>query len=215
MYIEHFYRARDYLTQHGLKPSVVMGSPVSESDLKSLDGETDFPMPLELRQFYLEMGDGFAFIPDDRETSKFVGWDPMHLADHRISNKGFGSAIEEDASDEIDNPSPHTDPKRLTAEMERRKRWMPFYGFVGGGDVLCLDLNSTPPTVRSYQSQVWPDLPRKWDFLLAKSFTEFVERWSRFHFLSPAGSWTSFCTRNLTGQFDWAPAHFPQIPAKG
>ena len=54
---------------------------------------------------------------------------------------------------------------------------------------------------------VWVALSPWWDFVLASSFTEFVERWSRYHFLSPAGEWTSFC-RERSGKFDWAPKHF-------
>ena len=189
-----------------------MGSPVSERDLRASDASTDFPMPLELRQFYLELGDGFAFLPDEGDTSHLVGWDYMHLADHKIWNNGFGGAIEEEAMREIEQPSPRTNPELLKQEMARRKRWMPFYGFVGGGDVLCLDLNMSPPAVRFYEAQVWTALPHRWDFVLAASFTEFVERWSRYHLLSPSGGWTSFC-RERAGLFDWAPEHFPRVDA--
>lgn len=208
---ENFSRAREYLRQHGLKAEVAVGTPVSERDLNASDAETDFPMPVELRRFYLELGDGFAFFPDVSGSSTLVGWEYMHLADHKIWNKGFSSQIEEEATREIAKSSPRTDRERLHLEMTRRKRWMPFYGFAGGGDVLCLDLNVTPPSVRFYEAQTWVALPKTWDFTLALSFTEFVERWSSYGFLSPAGAWTSFCARGFSGEFDWAPGHFPRV----
>ncbi|HWQ92289.1 MAG TPA: SMI1/KNR4 family protein [Clostridia bacterium] len=213
MFLEHFISAREYLSQQGLKPTLVMGALVSKSDLNASDKETDFPMPPELRQFYLELGDGFGFLPNGEEDFKLVGWEHMHLADHRIWNKGFGAAIEEEAMREIGKPST-PDPELLKHEMARRKQWMPFYGFVGGGDVLCLDLNTSPPAVRFHEAQLWVALPQRWDLVLASSLTAFVRQWSRFQFLSPAGGWTSFC-RERSGRFDWAPEHFPQINEKG
>jgi len=90
---------------------------------------------------------------------------------------------------------------------------MPFYGFVGGGDYLCLDLSARTPAVRFYESQAWVALPHRWDFVLSPSFTEFVEQWSRYHFLTPAGEWTSFC-RERSGLFDWRPEHFPRINSR-
>ncbi len=72
MFIEYFIYARECLTQQGLKPALVMGTPVSENDLHALDEETDLPMPPELRRFYLEMGDGFRFIPDMDPHSDLV-----------------------------------------------------------------------------------------------------------------------------------------------
>jgi hypothetical protein len=134
----------------------------------------------------------------------------MHLADHKIWNTGFATAIEEEAAREIGQPRSITNPELLKGEMERRKLWMPFYGFAGGGDVLCLDLSSTPPAVRFYESLIWVAVPQSWDLVLASSFAEFVERWSHYNFLSPAGAWTSFCTK-LSGRFNWAPEHFPKI----
>jgi hypothetical protein len=212
MFLEYFIRAREYLSQQGLNPTLAMGAPVSESDLNALDNEMDFPMPRELRQFYLQVGDGFAFLPDGSD-SKLVGWEHTHLADHKIWNNGFSSAIQEVAQREISNPTPRSNLELLNQETVRRKRWMPFYGFVGGGDVLCLDLGMNPPGVRFHKALFWVALADTWDFLLAASFPEFVECWSRFSFISPNGGWTSYC-QERSGRFDWSSEHFPQI-AKG
>ena len=127
-------------------------------------------------------------------------------------NTGFAGQIEEDALEEINNPSPRSGPQLLRQEMERRKRWMPFYGFVGGGDYLCLDLNLSPPAVRFHDSLCWVAIHQTRDIILATSLTDFVERWSRYHFLSPSGAWTSFC-RGRSGRFNWAPEHFPKVVA--
>jgi SMI1 / KNR4 family (SUKH-1) len=215
MYMEHFIRAHDYLREQGLKPSLVKGSRVTEKHLRALDVETDHPMPEELRRFYLELGDGFRFELDE-SNSELVGWEPMNLSQHQICNRGFGSQIEEEVTRELGKKNRRSDPALLRQELERRKRWMPFFGFVGGGDYLCLDLTTNPPGVRFYEALIWTGVPSTWDFILASTFTEFVERWSRYHFLSPHGvPWTSFCTGGRAGRFDWAPEHFPRIPVRG
>lgn len=210
MFLEYFLRASDNLRNAGLQSAVKIGSAVSEDYLKALDLETDLPMPKELRQFYMELGDGFTFIPDDVSDSSLVGWEPMRLRDHKGCNIGFMGQIEEEAMHEINSPRPRADPVRLRDEMARRKQWVPFYGFVGGGDYLCVDTSETPNPIRSYESLSWRSSPQTWDFILAPSFTEFVERWSRYNFLTPSGEWTAFC-QGRSGQFDWKPQHFPQI----
>jgi hypothetical protein len=213
MFLDYFIRARGLLSQAGLTPSLVMGAPISETELSALDKETDFPMPAELRRFYLEMGDGFRFIPHTDPESDLVGWERIDLSQHRICNQSFRGEIEREAQAELALSKPRSDPALLKQEMERRKCWMPFYSFVGGGDYLCLDIGSNPPAVRFYESGVWAALPHRWDFILASSFTEFVRQWSRYCFLTPAGEWTSFC-RERSGRFDWAPHHFPKIGNK-
>jgi hypothetical protein len=190
-----------------------MGETVLKADIEKLDGITGLQMPLELREFYLEMGDGFQFIPDTNPKSGLVGWEPMSLADHELNNRGFRNHVEEEAMSGLHNHSPRADPQNLRKEMERRKNWMPFYGFVGGGACLCLDLSTSPPAVMFHESAYWWAVPQTWSFILAASLIEFVERWGHYHFLSPAGAWTSFCSE-LSGQFDWAPKHFPHLGAQ-
>src|SRR5262245_7102847 len=103
MYLELFLRAQDFLSRHGLRPRVVMGKPVSESDLKAVDEEIGVPMPSELRQFYLELGDAFAFITDESKKYPYFGWHHLHLADHVIGNKLFRQNVEEAARLEIES----------------------------------------------------------------------------------------------------------------
>ena len=184
---------------------------MSDSDIDALDKDTDLPMPKELREFYCELGDGFRFIPDTN-TDDLVGWERMSLSDHRINNIGFAGAIEEQAQQQLNSSFKRVEPGQLRQEAEKRKRWMPFYGFIGSGDVLCLDLNCDVPTVRFHNSKYWTAVPSTWDFTLAASFTDFVKHWSRYHFLSPSGAWTSHCVE-CEGQFDWAPQHFPSLPS--
>ncbi len=207
MFAKYFTDARENLRRLGFQAAIRMGTLVLEDHLLNLDLQTDLPMPPELRRFYLELGDGFEFIPDESDEVNRVGWEPMHLSDHRICNMGFYSQIEEGAMQELNGRHPRVNPDQLKEEMEKRKKWMPFYGFIGGGDYLCLDLSVNPPTVRFYAAFTWMATPATWDFVLAPSFTDFVERWSRYNFLSPSGAWTSFC-HELSGQFDWKPEHF-------
>jgi len=61
MFLNHFVRARDILREQGLQPAIKLGERVLESELKALDLSTDLPMPTELREFYLELGDAFQF----------------------------------------------------------------------------------------------------------------------------------------------------------
>jgi SMI1 / KNR4 family (SUKH-1) len=177
---------------------------VSEADIALADERTGRPMPGQLRCFYTEMGDAFEFVPDDVPNSPLDGWVPNHLSDYEIWNSGFSTAIEEEADEEIQSRRPRVEPKLLREEAERRKLWVPFYGFVGGGDVLCLDSEGK---VRFYEALVWRACPNTWDFVLADSLIDFVEKWSRFCFVAPGCNWTSFCTE-CSGIFDWAPSHF-------
>src|SRR4051794_10094814 len=118
MDLEHFLRAREYLSQQGLRPALVMGTSVSENDINAVDADTDFPMPAELRRFYLEMGDGFQFIPDTDPRSDLVSWERIDLSQHRICNLGFGQEIEREAMSEIGKARPRTDLMLLRREME-------------------------------------------------------------------------------------------------
>ena len=118
MFLDYFTRARNYLSEQGLKPCIELGERVSESELAALDSSTDMPMPAELRPFYLELGDGFHFVLDTDRESNLTGWEPMHLDDHKIANRGFAGQIEEDALEEINNPSPRSGPQLLRQEME-------------------------------------------------------------------------------------------------
>ena len=137
VYREYFIAAKEYLKQQGMNPVLRKKKAVSEADIKLIDQRTDRPMPLELRRFYIEMGDAFEFLPNDVPGSPLEGWEPNHLDDYAIWNKGFDTAIEEELSHEISSSRPRVDPKILREQAGRRKKWIPFYGFVGGGDVLC------------------------------------------------------------------------------
>jgi len=205
MFREYFIAAQDFLRQQGLRPLLRQGEPVSEADIDAVDQRTDYPMPAQLRRFYIEMGDGFEFLPNDVQDSSLEGWERNWLNDYAIWNKGFRTAIEEEVSREIANGRPRVDPQLLREEAERRKRWIPFYGFVGGGDVLCLDSEGK---VQFYQAMDWTALPAFCGgFVLADSFFDFVVRWSKYSFVAPGCGWTSFCW-NESGVFDWSPSHF-------
>jgi len=204
MYLPLFQSALTHLRALGMDAAIIPGTPVTAADLDAVDQVTDYPMPEPLRRFYLELGSGFRFEPDQRDFSGLWGWDPMWLDDHRISNTDFHFQVEDDVS----NHPRVTKDERFEAIVADRKRWVSFY-FGGDGCRLCLD---PAGAVRYYQVIWWPGLPDTWDFRLADSFDDFMERWSRYHFISPEGrEWTSFCY-DRCGSFDWAPEHFP-VPA--
>ncbi len=205
MYREYFIAAREYLQQQGMNPVFWQKGAVTAADIDLIDQRTDHPMPSEIRRFYIEMGDAFLFTPNDAPDSPLNGWTANHLDDYAIWNKGFHTAIEEDAYEEIASIRPRVDPRLLREEAERRKRWIPFYGFNGAGDVLCLDSEGR---VKFYEALYWRSCPDTWSFVLADSFDDFVARWSKYSFVDPGCLWTSFCI-GRTGAFDWAPSHFP------
>jgi hypothetical protein len=202
MFKELFLTARDVLRERGFNPTLVnYKGVISEADFLLADKKTDRPMPDELRMFFSELGDAFAFYPDSTEQSSLDGWEPIHLSDYIGHGQGFSSAINED----ISNLAPRVDPAKLREEAERRRYWIPFYGFCGGGDLLCLDLCGR---VQFYQALDWTqDSSLCEGFKVADSFIEFVERWSEFYFVAPQGNWTSFCW-DRTGVFDWDSSHF-------
>jgi len=201
MFKERFHAAQEALRERGLNAALVNHKGgLSEVDLLMADKKTDRPMPQELRDFFTEVGDAFEFLPDASEQSSLFGWEPIHLSDFIIHGQGFSAAIDEDLSH-----SSSIDTSRLREEAARRKHWIPFYGFLGGGDFLCLDSGGR---VQFYQTLDWTQDVRLCEgFMVAGSFSEFVERWSEFHFIGPQGGWTSFCW-DRDGVFDWAPDHF-------
>jgi hypothetical protein len=199
------YEACEALKKLGMSPAIEWGRPVTEAELDELDRKTDFPMPVELRQFYLEMGDAFWFKPDG-DNEELSGWDPAHLGDYEINNRGFGDSLEDDVHRFLSHPNCRADRASLLAEVEKRKRWIPCYDFIGNGSVLCIDGNTG--AIRYHESICWDSCPDTWDFNIAPSFTDFVKRWSKFHFVCPSScGWNSFCD-GLTGTFDWDPKHF-------
>ena len=214
MYREYFIAAKEFLQQQGMNPVQRQKRDVSEADIDLIDRRTDRPMPSELRRFYLEMGDAFQFLPNDTPDSALDGWEPNHLDDYAIWNKDFYTAIEEELSRELGSTRPRVEPGVLREEAERRKKWTPFYGFNGGGDVLCLDAEGK---VQFYQAMDWTaHLDCCNGLVLADSFTDFLVRWSKYSFVCPGEGegWTAFCW-NRSGVFDWLPAHFPHGVVRG
>lgn len=204
MFLEYFIQAKEHLLKMGRNPILTMGRPLPEVEIIAADHKTDYPMPSELREFYLEMGDGFSFSPDRVEYFG-SGWYPILLADHTVHNRGFFEQIEEEALGEIDSPSPRVDIALLREEANRRKKWIPFYGFIGGGDLLCLD---TDGSVRFYEALYWRNHPNTWNFVLAGSLSEFIRNWSNFCFTNPGAEWASFCM-DRSGAFTWDTSYFP------
>jgi hypothetical protein len=189
-----------------MNPALRPGEVVSETDIDLLDQRTDMPMPTQLRSFYLEMGDGFEFVPHNAAASGLEGWERNWLSDYAIWNAGFFTPIEEEVSGEITAAHLRVDPQLLQEKAERRKQWVPFYGFVGGGDVLCLDSEGK---VRFYEALNWRASPTTWNFVRADSLSDLAHKWSRYCFVAPGCGWTSFCFGH-SGAFDWSPSRFPR-----
>jgi hypothetical protein len=208
---EYFIEAQEFLRRQGMNPALRQARSVSEADIDVVNQRTDWPMPAQLRGFWTEMGDGFAFVPNDAPDFPLEGWEPNWLSDYATWHTGFSGAIEEEAAGEIASSRPRVDPQLLREEAERRRRWIPFYGFVGGGDVLCLDVEGK---VRFYEALNWRARPATWSFVLADSLRDFVEKWSRYSFTEPGCPWTSFC-HGLSGVFGWGPSHFPHGVPRG
>lgn len=204
MFLKCFNLAYEHMRNAGRIPYIKIGSSVVAADLDVIDIATDHLMPSELRAFYLELGDAFEFIPDSRLES-LTGWQATWLGDYEIHNCGFFHQIEEEALSATSGSLEQRYLDLLRIETEARKQWIPFYGFTGGGDLLCLDRQGG---VRFYESLSWCTSPQTWSFLLAESFADFVTKWSRYCFVTPGSSWASFCM-GRTGVFDWAPEHFP------
>jgi len=126
MWRDKFSDAADCLRRLGKNPVIGYGDPVSEEWLNSIDKTTDYPMPLELRRFYLEVGNKFYFEPDDRPNSSLSGYDCTWLDDYRVHNTGFHYQIEQEAQLEFQRPKPRVDLAALRMEADRRKKWCRF-----------------------------------------------------------------------------------------
>jgi hypothetical protein len=72
MFLNYFTAASEHLHQYGNNPRIKLGSPVSDADIELVSQRTDHLMPSDLRQFYMELGDAFEFVPDERANSTLL-----------------------------------------------------------------------------------------------------------------------------------------------
>ena len=202
MYKELFESSLKHLKKLGFAIEEQRRSSVSKTDLKDIENRIDFPMPDGLREYFLLMGDGYYFSAKKNDLI-VTSWEQIYLNDYAVSNKGFWQQVDEDANgyvpDEIDD-------ELLRQESERRKKWRPFYGFIGSEGRFCFDERDR---VRLYETMEWPHFPESWDFVVADSFQDFVSRWSEFCFVSKV-ELIAFC-EGKTGRFNWDVKNFPMV----
>ncbi|MEO0795660.1 MAG: SMI1/KNR4 family protein [Verrucomicrobiota bacterium] len=208
MYKALFEAASKHLRTNGIEPLLIEGEPISEARLLDAERKIGRPIPQDLRTFFLEMGDGFQFIPDREKENLFfmVSW-----LEDIVDNADFPKILQEEAEDTGGNPS-----DLVAAELKRRQNWLPIYNIGGGGYMFCLDLEESPSPVRYYERCYWPsDAPETWTFKLADSFHDFVLQWSRYCFEEANGATLINIAMGLTGKFDWAPTRFNPIYDRG
>lgn len=202
MFAELFNAAERHLKSIGITPEIQMGRPVSAQHLDEVERAIGQPIPVELRDYLREMGDGHRFSPDEDQEGFMIGW----LGDYRYKVAGFVHALREEAAPERCHRNSH---EVVEHQLARRERWFPFYNFGGGGYMFCLDLNESEHPIRYYERVYWPnDSPEEWEFKLADSLLDFVRRWSRFCFSPADGTTLINLAMNAKGRFDWSPSRF-------
>jgi len=203
MYSAYFIAAAHHLTGRSILPEIGERKGCTEEELARIEIRMGSVIPAELRAYYSELGSWFSFTPDIDQT----GFRVAPLLDLE-SQQGFAQTIVEEAEHEIQSERPRVEPHLLRAEAERRANWFPFYNIGGGGYLLCLDLARDPHPVCYHEAVYWRGLsPSSWTFELAPSFTEFLQRWSRYCFSEPGSEITTFCM-DRKGAFDWDSEHF-------
>lgn len=207
MFAEYFDAAEKHLRSIGKIPSICIGRPVSEERLDQVTNIIGRPIPVELRAYLREMGDGYRFSPSEEQEGFQIGW----LGDYRYKVAGFVDVLREEAEQRRVHP-----PEIVAQELKRREQWFPFYNFGGGGHMFCLDLNNVPSPVRNYECVYWPNDPvETWSFQLADSLVDFVRQWSRFCFADAKGATLINVAMGASGRFDWEPSRFESIFDRG
>lgn len=190
-YLAIFEQASINLSTEGFYVKILKGEPVTAAEIDRIEKKIGKIINPELKFFLLELGDRFQFCIHDIEGNEVPSWDPIGIEDLATHNQGFGEMICEEISGNSN--------LMVKNEADSRKSWMPFYGFSGGGDILCLDKNGY---VRFYESLTWQHLPSTWSAFVATSFHDFVTKWGERSFIAPMGDWAACCS-DLVGEFDW------------
>lgn len=209
MFTEYFQAAERHLRSIGTIPEIQRGRPVSEEQLDDVERIIKRPIPIELRTYFREMGDGYYFKPTEEQEAFMIGW----LGDYRYKVAGFAEVLREEAPPGANRA--HS-AEVVAQELARREQWFPFYNFGGGGYMFCLDLNISPAPVRYYERCYWPtDHSDHWDLLMADSLFDFIRQSSRFCFSDAKGVTLINLAMSERGRFDWSPRHFDPAYDRG
>ena len=202
---KHFESAISHLTSMGAEYDMYQGEAVSETTIANLEAKLGWSLPTELREFYLEMGDGFSICPHGDEGGFFV--EPMCELEAKNS---WEDQVEGCFTMVDDSPDAAS---KAEEEFQRRLNWFPFHGFGSGGYFFCIDTNEPRGPIRYYERVYWPtDSPEQWSFSLADSLEDLVTQWSRYCFAGPTDSGGMINhVMGLEGRFDWQTTPFPDI----
>lgn len=210
---KHIEIATNHLRGIGIEPEIRRGRPVTNQDLDEAEEEMGIPLPDELRQYLIEMGDGFqwgysvkSIIGND--GPEFFWWYIDCVEDIVSDYLSMREEMERNASGESD--SCNTDACR--EESRRRMSWVPVSGVGGGGYTLCVDANEGGGEIRYHDIRMgdghFPSIR------LALSIDDWMAKWSRFCFSEPLwdgtdkhGDLVSYCWEK-EGTFDWDASKF-------
>ena len=211
-YQEYTEIASLHLRKIGVEPDISSGSPLTEKDLESAEDEMGVSLPAELREYLMEMGDGFQFGYSAEDITgngdDFFFWGIDSLRDIVSDYQSMREEMERNAGGEGD----YCDSEECKEESRRRMNWVPVSGIGGGGYTLCVDANEGRGDIRFHDIRMGDDhFP---SIRLASSIHDWMAKWCRFCFSQPLWDGTdkhaelvSYCWEK-DGTFDWDPSKF-------
>lgn len=207
---KYFYAAHDHLKAIGLAPEIRSGQRLLVQDVKDLESELGRPLPQELTEYFLELGDGFAFLCGHPKRMLVAYWGIPPLAEML----SCWSCIHDEAVSvsKGENDYVHDGTEECRREASKRLHWLPIENL--SGTYICIDMACHPSPIR-YHNKYWAvgtGASEGNSMILAPSLRDYIRMWSRFCFSEPVidghplglGSYVD----GKEGVFDWDPSRF-------
>ena len=195
------------LNQLGVEVDSAAGRTTTDRQLKAAEARMGIRLPHDLREFYQEVGNGFAMYWQSKEAQNWGGLSAPPLKElaglHREWNEI--SVYTPEAAEKYGFPYTK-DPALAKRTAARMRHWLPLNG-EGNGDVICIDLG-TPDGEVIFHAHDWMDGGTGDNGLvLATNWREFVAGWASVCFQQPKDLYwpASFLSG---GGVDWSGSRF-------
>lgn len=198
-FYSYIQRVAEHLDKLGVDYTIQKGTPIAPEEIKRFDDLVGSSLPKELKEYLEEMGDGFVFYHPSG------GW---HIEGFSACIEEWGSNQDDLMDEELERYYGSNFDEEVLAEGRRRRKWLPIYGFGGGGYTINYDCGEELGAIRYHDIR---NPANKSSACIAKSIEEWMDKWSRFCFTSPAGSdfFESYID-SVEGNFSWDEALFSQ-----
>jgi SMI1 / KNR4 family (SUKH-1) len=191
-YLQLFQRAQAHLKGLQVESSFYPGGHVIDWDLWAAKDTMKRPLPEDLRQFYLEVGNGLSFNWKAESAKQYPPFANVEVPSLWSLGRGYleyqdGECYSPEKAEEYGFP--YTKDRQLAKRTAARMwHWLPVFA-EGNGDKICLDL-SLPSCPVIFHKHDWHDGGSGDNgHLLAENWKAFLTRWASVCFQCPKSLW--------------------------